>query len=489
VPTSHEERVQRVREQVLLRPAGQRLTIAKSHPGHTPHDLGYKKGCHPVQVGELTEILAIDQRARTATVEGQVLLGDLCRRTLEVGLMPKVVPEFETFTISGLVNGLGIETSSHRHGVFPVSLRALEVVLGNGEVVEADKNRNPDLLAWLPGSYGTLGIVTRATLDLIEAKQFVRSRYRHFERRGDYVAAFGEALSHHEFVEGFVLGRRSFVLITSDYDDGAAAMESFEAMAYGNQWYYQHALRQARQGAEDRVPAYQYMFRHQRSLFWLVPLVADLKIFTHTRRGRAYLDRATEKKVRADGFRHAMPLEIAERSVFNQDMGVRLSRLEEGLDYVAKNLEVYPLWNCPAGICPSPLAFVTPRTFGERPEMVVDIGVYGEPRKRGIRCQDALRALQKFVDVPALWGVSYLSREELRACYDFDAFEAVQRKYHARDAFVPLESKMRFANASATKQSHVKWWRLVRVWYEMKASRAARRRLQTLDRRRVALGE
>ncbi len=475
--STHDQRVQRVREQVLARPAGQRLTIAKSHPGHTPHDLGYKKGCHPVQVGELTEILSVDPRARTATVEGQVMLGDLCRRTLEAGLMPKVVPEFETFTISGLVNGLGIETSSHRHGVFPVSVSALEVVLGNGEVVEADRTRNADLLANLPGSYGTLGIVTRATLDLIEAKQFVRSRYRTFERRGDYVTAFGEALAHHEFVEGFVLGRRSFVLITGDYADASPGMETFQSMTYGNQWYYEHARRQARRGAEDQVPSYQYMFRHQRSLFWLVPLVADLRIFTHTRRGRAFLDREAEKKVRANGFRHSIPLEIAERSVFNQDMGVRLSRLEEGIDYVEKNLQVYPLWNCPAGVCPSPLAFVTPRGFGAKPEMVVDIGIYGEPRKRGIRCQEALRALQKFVDVPSLWGVSYLSREELRAIYDFDSFEAVRRKYHAADTFVPLETKMQFANANAEKQSHIKWWRLVRVWYEMKAARAARRQL------------
>src|SRR5215469_8544740 len=126
--TSHQERVERVRQQVLLRPPEKRLTISKAHPGHTPHDLGYKSGCHPVRVGGLGEILDVDAQARTATVEGQVLLGDLCRRTLALGLMPKVVPEFETFTISGLVNGLGIETSSHRHGVFPLGVRSLEAV-------------------------------------------------------------------------------------------------------------------------------------------------------------------------------------------------------------------------------------------------------------------------------------------------------------------------------------------------------------------------
>src|ERR1700686_2799272 len=119
---AHQERVQKVADQVRARPPEQRLTIHKAHPGHTPHDLAYKRGRHPVDVEGLDRILEIDREKKTASVEGQVTLGRLCRETSAVGLMPKVVPEFESFTISGLINGLGIETSSHRHGVFPASV-------------------------------------------------------------------------------------------------------------------------------------------------------------------------------------------------------------------------------------------------------------------------------------------------------------------------------------------------------------------------------
>src|SRR6185436_13479674 len=137
--STHEARVRAVVDAVRARPAGRRLTIGKAHPGHTPHDLRYKDDCHAVRVDDLDAILAIDRDARTATVEGQVRLGPLCRQTLAVGLLPKVVPEFETFTVSGLVNGLGIETSSHRHSIFPANVSALEVVLGNGDVVTANR--------------------------------------------------------------------------------------------------------------------------------------------------------------------------------------------------------------------------------------------------------------------------------------------------------------------------------------------------------------
>ena len=464
---THEEKVRRVVEQVKARPAGARLTIQKRHPGHTPHELGYKRGRHPVDVDPLDEILEIDRDARTATVEGQVTLGQLCRSSFAVGLMPRVVPEFETFTVSGLVNGLGIETSSHRHGVFPASLLELEVVLGDGEVVTATRDAHRELLTHLPGSYGTLGIVTRATLAMSETKPFVRLRYRRFSSRSEYCKAFAQSLDGHEFVEGFVLSREEYVLVTGDYSD-RAALPIFHAAEPGNPWFYQHAARQAALNAEDLVPSYEYMFRHQRSLLWVAGIVADLKFFSTTRWGRNYLDREVERKVRATGFRGNMPIDMVERCMINQDMGVALERLDEGIAWVQENLDVHPLWNCPAGNGDLELLFATPKRLKGQRGMLVDIGIYGEPKVRGYRNFDKMRALQKFVDVPSMWGVSYLSADELRAIYDFDAYESVQKKYKATEAFVPIFEKIRIMPASS-KQDRVPLWRLVNLYYDLRA--------------------
>jgi delta24-sterol reductase len=425
-----------------------------------------------VNVEGLDRILEIDRESTTATVEGQVTLGQLCRATLAQGLMPKVVPEFETFTISGLVSGLGIETSSHRHGLFPSSFVGLEVVLGNGEVVQADRRNHLDLLQSLPGSYGTLGVVTRATLELSLAKPFIRSRYYHFPSCKAYVAAFADALADHDFVEGFVLGRSSYVLVTGDYSDSVAGLDVFEAMKAGNPWYYQHAETRARARQDDLIPSYQYMFRHQRGLFWIAGVVADLKIFTRTRWGRALVDRQAEARVRATGFRANMPVELIERCVVNQDMGMRMSRLAEGIEYVQKHLGVYPLWNCAAGPGGLDLPFALPPRRYERKEMIVDIGIYGEPTVRHFRNLDAIAALQKFADAPSLWGVCYLTAEELRETYDFGAYEAAQRKYHAIEAFVPLTEKMRFMRRSGAKEGPIPLWRLLRLWYDFQARAA-----------------
>ena len=42
----------------------------------------------------------------------------LCAHLLPLGLLPRVVPEFRQITIGGAVMGLGIESSSFRHGLF-----------------------------------------------------------------------------------------------------------------------------------------------------------------------------------------------------------------------------------------------------------------------------------------------------------------------------------------------------------------------------------
>ena len=219
-------------------------------------------------------------------------------------------------------------------------------------------------------------------------------------------------------------------------------------MKHGNPWYYQHAEAQARRSGQDLVPTYQYMFRHQRSLLWIAPIIAGPNPILKTRFGRELLDGMVERKVAKDGFQNNMPIDLAERCLVNQDMGVRLSRLEEGIEYVQKNLDVHPLVQLPGQWGSTDLSFAVPRKLAANPEMLVDIGVYGEPKAKDYRAYDAMRALQKFVDVPSMWGVCYLSSEELREVYDFETYEAIQRKYHAADAFLPLEQKLRFMKPS-----------------------------------------
>lgn len=59
-------------------------------------------------------VCSIDKDRMVAVCEGRVTIEQLVNAAAGHGLMPAVVPEIHDFTIAGLINGLGIETSSHR---------------------------------------------------------------------------------------------------------------------------------------------------------------------------------------------------------------------------------------------------------------------------------------------------------------------------------------------------------------------------------------
>ena len=65
------------------------------------------------------------------------------------------------------------------------------------------------------------GIHPRAAIHLTEAKRFVRSRYLHVARAGDYVAAFGCAFDERHFVELIIVDPELLVLGVGELSDDA----------------------------------------------------------------------------------------------------------------------------------------------------------------------------------------------------------------------------------------------------------------------------
>ena len=82
--------------------------------------------------------------------------------TLAHGLMPLVVPQLKTITLGGAVTGLGIESTSFRHGLPHESVREMDVLTADGEVITVTPDgEHADLFRGFPNSYGTLGYALR----------------------------------------------------------------------------------------------------------------------------------------------------------------------------------------------------------------------------------------------------------------------------------------------------------------------------------------
>ena len=95
-----------------------------------------------------------------------------------------VVPELDDLTIGGLVMGGGIESTSHKYGLFQYICRQFEMILGNGEKIWCSPAENPELFAAIPFSYGTLGFLTCVDIDIIPYKPFIELTYHNVQTLG-----------------------------------------------------------------------------------------------------------------------------------------------------------------------------------------------------------------------------------------------------------------------------------------------------------------
>ena len=121
--------------------------------------------------------------------------------------MPAVVPQLKTITLGGAVAGVGIEASSHRHGLVHDTVLEIEVLLGDGRIVTCTPdNEFADLFFGFPNSYGTLGYALRVKAKAVPVRPYVRLEHLPFTDAERFFAALGERLRAGEadFIDGTV---------------------------------------------------------------------------------------------------------------------------------------------------------------------------------------------------------------------------------------------------------------------------------------------
>ena len=113
----------------------------------------------------------VDKTNLMVDAEAGVTLGKLIQAAQEQGLSFPPHPGDENAQVGGLVATNAGGSRAVKHGVMRNQVRSLEVVLASGEIVELGAkvhkdNVGYDLMQLIIGSEGTLGIVTKATVQL-----------------------------------------------------------------------------------------------------------------------------------------------------------------------------------------------------------------------------------------------------------------------------------------------------------------------------------
>lgn len=486
---AHKDRVANIVDQLKNRPEGQLASIRKSTPHHQIHDLSWKDNCYRVDVSSLSNIIAFETDnvkdraglpcAAHVVAEGQVTMLELAAACLDRGLLPHTVPEYSNFTVAGLINGEGIQSSSYRYGVFSHTVIELEIVLGDGSVVKCSATENAHLFSHVPESMGSIGIVTMAKIACRRAAPWVLTDYEHFTSRAAFVDRVTEICKEQkdDFMEGLVCAKGSYLVIRSNFVPSPPTnvpryFPEPHDTEHGNLWYYQYVRYHVLTSnfsrvaiPQDAIPADQFLFRGMRGAWWLLEMHINLPALCGLSWFRRQVDAKVAAALHAKGFGASGSMTRAEeeRCMVFQDMGINLSRLDEGIKWVEERIGVYPLWICPVD-CRRHLKTAEHLHGPPAESHIVDIGIYGEPTVQPYRHNRVMPDLERFVDAPSTWGMSYhYTKESLKALLD-----PVRGRYHAIGVFPGVEDKIRFPDSSGPKpdldEGPIPCWRLYREY-------------------------
>ena len=119
-------------------------------------------------------VVALDPGNKTITVQSGITWREIQDVIDPYNLSVKIMQTYSNFTVGG---SLSVNCHGRYVGAGPIILSVLriQVVLPDGRVVEASPEQNRDLFYGVIGGYGALGVITEATLRLVDNTKVERS--------------------------------------------------------------------------------------------------------------------------------------------------------------------------------------------------------------------------------------------------------------------------------------------------------------------------
>jgi delta24-sterol reductase len=383
-----------------------------------------------IDVSDLNHILHIDTKTRTAIVEPNVPMDKLVDVTLKLGLVPPVVTEFPGITVGGAIQGGAIESGSFKWGAFSQTVKSVEMILGNGELVHASPTEHADLFYGAAGSYGSLGLITAATITLVPAKKYVVTTLlpvHSFQQSLELTKQYEK--SDYDFIEAGMFNKNGGAVVVGKLSDKPEGKILRFSRAH-DPWYYMYIEKHAKQDAPvtNSMPLKDYLFRFDRGAFWAAQLA-----FTQSGLPfNAFTRFALNPLLKTRKLYQAVQASAAGQRYICQDIVVPAKSLIPFLEYMDEKYHMYPTGYCAVKTEPkSPLLF---NGVQDEP-MVYNVGVYGlrvEPYDKFIAVnKDIERITRQLGGRKWFYAHSYYSDKEFWQIYDKKWYDRLREKYHA----------------------------------------------------------
>ncbi len=174
-------------------------TVRMIGSGHSFTDTAAANGVM-LRPGRLSAVREVDVPGNTITVESGMNLATLCEVLDEHGLALPNMGDIRVQTVAG-----AFQTGSHgtgrASGAYAGTVRALELVTGDGQVVTVSPTSDPELFETAKVGLGAFGVVTALTIAV--EPSFRLHAYEHPATFDETVASFDKWTAEHDHVEFF----------------------------------------------------------------------------------------------------------------------------------------------------------------------------------------------------------------------------------------------------------------------------------------------
>jgi len=321
----------------------------------------------------------------------------------------------------------------------------IEIILGDGKVVEASPQERSDLYYGAAGTFGSLGIVTLLRVQCIPAKPFIKLTYSPFQGPSSRDKAL-ERIAQHvddgkvDFVDGILFKHNLAVVMTGHLSNNKLSQPGHQTFCRRKDpWFCMHAfsLASTLKPTTITIPIMDYLFRYDRGAFW------------GGNSALSYFNLPCNKLVREtlDSLLRATPLtriihtaRLAQ-SFIVQDLAVPLSNASSFITDVSKFLDLshHPVWLCPVTNLyhnkPTFTSSVKTSSNTRRPELLIDVGLYGLSFNDSHQFRRINRAIEASLHLhdgqKALFASSFYSEDEFWKVYDREWYQTLRGKYHA----------------------------------------------------------
>jgi FAD/FMN-containing dehydrogenase len=297
------------------------------------------------------------------------------------------------------------------------------------------------------GSYGTLGILTQLSFQLVPAKPFVRLEHRMFESPQEFRAHLDERcrVGDFDFVDGIVHGPRQCVACLGRFVDGAPYVSDYRR---GGGVFYASTLART----EDFLTTEGYCFRFDADCHWLTRTVPPLE-WKPVRRLLGAVLLGSTNLIRWSKRLEPL-LRLKKRPDVVCDVFIPGARFLDFFAWYQERFDFWPLWVVPYRM-PTPYPWMSPQTVGTlsgRGEVAFDCAIYGKPNAGEVDLSEALEEKTwELGGVKTLIGRNHYARERFWQVYNSDNYREAKRRLDPQGAFPDLYEK--FHRPAATARS------------------------------------